>query len=323
MFLEGIILFFAALAILGFVIDTVSKANKEHVNSYEYKKSKIHKYRQQYLELYNKYNREVIKNYAPFIEYFKTLHQYYKNGGRKLENWELNKYFSYPKVWYLNEKNEFFVNGINLGDVKKCSLIGYKRGFNLGMSLRYKTIADVEINGNLDFVKSGSKVIERFETGEDFYNYSIEYNDWSKNRWTIARAENSIVYKNERIHKLEDHYHKYEGIIKKYITPELKAVYDDIRNNNYSYDEMDEKLTEYYTESELTWLKNVGEDKKKELDFNKEIGKKAIELDGTLYTYDQKERGFRYGKDMTAFEFIDLNKKEKEEYIQSHSLEDK
>ena len=183
------------------------------------------------------------KSFIPCIYDMRALSEAYENGLPRLNEIELCYYFSYPKEYVLDEKNNLVVNGVNLGDATKCCLMQF--GYDVGMG--YHTNYGIRYNLLKDHFH-GRMVVDEYKFAHDFTVFgSME----GVEKYSISsglREELKDLKKGVAKH-LDAMTGSSQNAFKKfgYVLPaKYKAVYDDFQKNNYSAQEMEEKMNALY-----------------------------------------------------------------------------
>lgn len=272
-------------------------------------------------------NQIFYKNFIPCVYDMCALHEAYEKGLKKLNDIDLCHYFSYPKEYKLNEKDELIVNDVNLGNAKECCLLqfgyqveGYDYQINYG--IKYNLLKN-HFNGRM--------VVD-----------SYKYND----NWTSMGGQNIINSRESAtrlkeiekcIVKMEDYDSDNmiglsENAFKQfaYILPEkYKKLYEDFQNNNYTSKEMSEKLDSLYKESNENYYKiteNYEKNKKILINDNKErVGKFwARSSSAEMKVYDNIEdyqkNDIYYGSSFKNMSILDKYNGEAKEIEKEYNL---
>lgn len=213
------------------------------------------------------------KCFIPCVYDMRALHEAYEKGLPRLNETQLCKYFSYPKVYEINENDDLIVNEVNLGKAKDCCLLQF--GWNVGYG--YTTNYGIRYNLIKDYHK-GRMVVEDYKYGHDFSVLESK---------KAVETSTTDELKRDLREELKDAAHDIdmikgtsESAFKKfkYVLPtKYLALYEDFQKNNYSVEEMEEKLHNLYKESREEYSKveeNYSKNKENYENENKErVGK--------------------------------------------------
>ena len=181
------------------------------------------------------------KSFIPMVYDAVALKEAYDKGLPKLSDVEACKFFSYPKEYILDEKENLIVNDVNLGNAKECKL----------MEVTFQGIKNY--GTRLDFIKSdickGSFIVNDYKFDNDFTALlSKDELDYCENKNILNRELYKVLKKD--IETLEKNIRNHD--IKEYIDvlpQSFKELYKDFKENEYSNDEMTKKLKILYDES--------------------------------------------------------------------------
>lgn len=220
----------------------------------------------------NKYNTERFYKYlVPVLDDLQLLEREKITTfltGKKLEEFtplELGMYLSYPKTFVIDENDELFVNGIDMGSARYNKAIFQEYG---GCLPKYNFIKN-DCNGKL--------VVKE-------YKYSESWTDLLVNRCSGELPEQDIdlcqrSFKNMR-NEQEKVKKDYEKLIKHFynvLPEEYKKLYEDFQEHQYSIDEMKEKYNNLYKNSKDKYLEKVSKNKKDNINNTIKNSKECIE----------------------------------------------
>ena len=262
------------------------KKQKEILEEYEKKKPYL---AQKALDYYLLTEKAFMLNYMPFVDYLESLHHYYKYGGKPLSQIELNKYFSYPKFIYLNEKDEVICNGVNLGPLGgKWHPDGNWLIENTVIcplfKCDYNDYTNFSTCDNFKFNENGKRYIADCHWTRDFTTYkdlehdTIEFKKIPPNE--IDKKQDEVYA--ETIKEFNETYEENKGWLEKYLPDDLKETYKLMNEGNKTKEEIEKILAEYYYRSNRNYLVYLKEKGLKEVN----ILDKAKEQRKTSYKYD-------------------------------------
>lgn len=239
---------------------------------------------QQALDAHCKVEKAFILNYLPFIDYLKCLDLYYKKGGKKLTDTELNYFLSYPKHIYLDNNDDVICNGVNIGSIKEGKKV-VTRGDGAGCFdlnkiecplfspdkkqrelLPNKHLCETD-NNSIPFTAfinscKGNMIINEYKYCHDFTAIAGEGDDNdtldADKLDKLVRGHKQILENINRdvFNEYEEKYNENKELIDKYLSKELKELYSDFNKEDFKKDELDKKLVDFYARSNIEYLKN-------------------------------------------------------------------
>ena len=224
---------------------------------------------------FERVNKKFYKYFVPCIYDMRALHEAYEKGLSKLNETELNYYFSYPKTYELDDYDNLIVNNVNLGPAKKCCLLqimyqvpGYDVQTNYGD--RYRLLK----NHN-----NGRMMIEKYLYGLEVTSLMTkdELKEYAKEGTLSSATDKIINFTDSEIDKIVG---SSESAFKKFsyvLPPKYMDLYNDFQKNDYTSAEMSEKMNELYKDGQNAYMKfneNYAKNKAlKDKDLKERVGK--------------------------------------------------
>ena len=214
-------------------------------------------------------NRLFYKSCIPLIYDMRALAEAYEKGLKILNETQANKFFSYPKTYIIDESDNLIVNEVNLGPAKECCLLQFGWDLGYGYTTSYEPRYSL-IKKKFD----GCMVVEDYKYDAAFTIFSKKVekemdtdrlsNEYKTDIEAFRRSKDNIIGVSESAFK------KFS-----YVLPEkYKNLYEDLKNNDYTTEEMQNKYKKLYKESIEIYDKEV---LNKYDNYVKEKYKKAIE----------------------------------------------
>ena len=189
-------------------------------------------------------NRVFYKSFIPCIYDMRALSEAYEKGLKMLNEVQACRFFSYPKTYIIDENDDLIVNNVNLGPAKECSLLQF--GWDVGFG--YTTTYEPRYSLILKHF-NGCMVVEDYKYNFSFCPFpgNVEKEKDTDELVKCFKATKKELYENkDNITGVS------ENAFKKfaYVLPEkYKNLYNDFQKNNYTTEEMQNKLKELYKES--------------------------------------------------------------------------
>ena len=315
-----LIIFIVVIFLIGALSDAHDNKRAEEFPAEEFQNAKTK---------YEILEKTFTKKLMPLIYNMKALSIAYEQGLPRLTDVEAANFFSYPQEYIIDENDDLIVNDVNLGNSKENELIklyyqveGYKINYNYGF--RYDLIKD-DLGGRL--VISDYDLCGGFTAITD--KFSIEDN--------IKAKHFKSLYNEDALFKELDNINlRSKSAFSKYIDvlpPKFKKLYEDFQNNDYTTEEMKEKLHNLYKESKEEYknlsnkinkynkYRNAGnKEEVKELYLGYGENFWQAESNGIRYKHEKEENKKYWGTKFYNTEALDKMGNKEKEYIEKYNL---
>lgn len=296
-----IFLIVGAVVIVKIVKAIIKDLMQSAKNNYDKELEKKKPYlAQKALDYYLLTEKAFMKNYMPFIEYLEPLEHRYKYNNTPLTEVQLNKYFSYPKLIYLNDKDEVICNGVNLGYLGGKLhpdgnwLIGNSVICPLFKCEKNDTMYESDYNLFKDN-DSCLRYIKDCHWTRDFTTYKDLENNPYEPKIPLSEIDKlqDKVY-NKEIKRFKDTYEANKGLIERLLPEDLKKTYKEINDGDKTKEEIEKLLVEYYYKSNRNYLLYLKEKGLNEVPFN-EFENEYFKTHKCTYTTDKDIINGNYG----------------------------